>query len=437
MKRLLVTTQLSNFVNGKVDLACDSGWQMTINRVREMLRLNLDLCVDIMCPTADQLVQLPADVNPDLAELYGEIAVPRLHIIEHPIVTSALITRYDFKWERIAEALDLAPHKADVEQRYDAVYVNDPMQLRAFKAMFHVVGGYQPKFYVHSHFVDIPEVPKFPAEASLWLGQCEATLKADYNFWQCESAMEQFFTSMGKWFVQDVVDDVRAKSEPWDDGYSIAEITSPIDVNNLRFTEAHWHAVTQGKTVLFFPNRISPASGDYTNGMKLMFEQLPRLRQHRQDFVVVCGNPNLKFSNDVLAERCGPNGYVKLHDFTLNRDEFKFVAAHSHIALGLYNVDPYGGTAARECVELGCMPLWLDNFAYSALARKAGIDHWLAKPDFSDFVIRASRLIDLFTGDAGDMAYVKEKVALLQSVVRGQCSYEATTPTAMRRMGLL
>jgi hypothetical protein len=430
-QRLLVQTQLSNIVNGKFDLGADSGWQMIINRCREMLKLNADLYIDVLVPYNDyydrglvQLVTSVFDVNPDLWKKYG--GERRLNYIEHKIVPNALATRYDFCWEEEIYALGLDDKN---NERYDAVYINDPMLLRHYKAMFHVAGGYQPKFYVHSHFVDVPECPKFPQEASLWLGQCEAALRADYNFWQCESAMNQFFDSMGKWFTQDVVDDVRSKSMPSDDGYSMEEITQPIDKSKLRFSVDDWRLKTWGKIVLFFPNRISHSSGDYTNGVNFMFNILPELRKRRDDFVVVCGNPNLKFSNDQLLEQCGRNGYVKLHDFTLNRDEYKFVAQHSNISLGLYNKDPYGGTASRECIESGCYPIWLNNFEYASIANEAGVGEYvLAKPDLSDIVDVLDERIN---------SYNFEVVKRLQKVVRKRCSYEQTVPSMMKRMGLL
>lgn len=456
MKRLLVQTQLSNinYKHNKFDLACDSGWQMVMGRVREMLKLNPDLQVDVMGPklydtyveNASQVVTMPREINPDLDWHYLYAYVDptkedrgRLNYIQHPVMTNALATRYDLNFDLVSRLIGLQNHKAHPELKYDAVYINDPMHLRNFKAMFYLAGGYQPKMFVHSHFVDVPEVPKFPKECSLWLGQCEAALRADYNFWQCESAMLQFFDSMGKWFTQDVVDDVRAKSMPWDDGYSSSEIKIPPNMKNVRFSPAEWEAKTQGKVVLFFPNRISPSSGDYTNGMKFMFEVLPKLRQIRQDFVVVCGNPNQKFSNAELEERCGANGFIKLTDDTFNRDEYKFVAAHSDIALGLYNADAYGGTAARECIELGCLPIWLDNYEYSTLARVADpvmAPYILAKPDLSDLVDVLDARICSFTRPSHQVecAMLVEKLC---KVVQDRCSYEATTPAAMRRMGLL
>lgn len=442
MKRLLIQTQLSNinYKHNKFDLACDSGWNMVMGRVGEMLARNPDLDITVMCPIMEdegyeknQCVDHPVDVCKVLWEKHGPDGDRRLNFFGHNILPNALVTRFDFDWSGLACGLDLGMMKVGRTPKYDAVLINDPMHLRNFKAMFHVIAGYQPKFFVHSHFVDVPEAPKFPQECSLWLGQCEASLRADYNFWQCESAMLQFFDSMGKWFTQDVVDDVRAKSSPWDDGYSMMEITDPVDEERMRFTPEEWFAKTKSKAVLFFPNRISPSSGDYTNGARLMFEVLPKLRQRRQDFVVVCGNPNMKFTNSELEEKCGRHGYVKLTDDTFDRNEYKFVASHSDIALGLYNVDPYGGTAARECVELGCVPLWLDNHEYSSLAREAGISHLLAKADLSDLVDKVDELITLVQAAKPFRVNTNN----LHGVVRSRCSYEMTTRTAMARMGLL
>lgn len=443
MKRLLVQTQLSNinYKHNKFDLACDSGWQMVMGRVREMLKLNPDLQIDVMGPKLDQLVDSPRDVNPtlDFHYLYAYVEPEkedrgRLNYIQHQVIPNALATRYDMNFDLLSRIIGIQHHKKHPEYAYDAVYINDPMHLRNLKAMFYLNGGYQPKMYVHSHFVDVPEVPKFPKECSLWLGQCEAALRADYNFWQCESAMLQFFDSMGKWFTQDVVDDVRAKSMPWDDGFSVAEVREPPNMANVRFTQEEWDAKTKGKKVLFFPNRISPSSGDYTNGMKFMFELLPKLREKRQDFVVVCGNPNQKFSNAELEAKCGKDGYVKLTEDTFNRDEYKFVGARSTFALGLYNADAYGGTAARELVELGCYPLWLDNYEYASIGK---LTNWpfMIKADFSNFVDQVDFALNvLIDGDARGASRLSH---YLQKLNRDRCSYEATTPAAMRRMDLL
>lgn len=434
-------TQLSNYdTNGKFILECDSGWQMVMGRVREMLKLNPTLDIDVMGPyinldDQEQLITAPYKINADL------FATGRLRYIEHWIVPNALATRYDFDYEGISHTLSLEDHKKHDYLRYDAVYINDPMHLRNFKAMFMLKGGYKPRYYVHSHFIDIPECPKFPTEASLWLGQCEASLKADYNFWQCESSMNEFMNSMGKWFTQDVVDDVRAKSSPWDDGFSRAEITSPVNKRNMRFTLDEFRAKTAGKNIIFVPNRIGGKgrSSDYTNCGKFMFEILPELRKLRQDFVVICGNPNQKFLNSELKEMCGKDGYISLVPDAFNRDEFKFIASQAHVALGLYDQDAYGGTAARECVQLGCMPLWLDCNEYSRLAREAQAqDLVLAKTDFSDLGDKLFQLFDIPFGKTKIHPHVFDNVLCdLQEVIANQCSYEVTTFSAMTRMGLM
>jgi len=446
MKNLLIQTQLSNIVDGKFDLACDSGWQMTINRAREMLKLNPDLYIDIMAPPSQRCIASPPEVNADLWAEYSDDLCGgkrRLRWISTDVFPHALVTRYDFKWSDTINALNLVPHRSHPDMRYDAVYVNDPMLLRSFKAMFHLTGGYQPKFFVHSHFVDLPTIPKFPVEASLWLGQCEAAFKADFNFWQCKSAMDQFFTEMDKWFVPRIVDVVRKRSIPWDDGYSISEITSPIDEGKLRFDVSKVNELLQNKVVLFFPNRISPSSGDYTRGWRFVHEFLGKLRlfdnepstRPNNDFVVVCGNPNMKLTNDELVQICGKDGYIKLHDFTLNRDEYKFIASHTDIVVALYDEksDAYGGTALRECVELGCCILSPNVNEYSRIAREAGGYPFLCRPDLFDLPETGRRLMNYIQANGRS----NEWIPRLQDVVRRTCSYEATAPEAMRLMGLL
>lgn len=435
MKRVLVQTQLSNYnTYGKFLLECDSGWQMVIGRAREMLRLNSELHIDVMGPRCEDLITPPWNVNPDL--LWSREGVTgRLKYLHHDVVPNALATRYNFDLEMISMQLGLGLHRHNPAERYDAVYINDPMHLRNFKAMFHLKAGYVPRFYVHSHFVDVPSCPKFPTEASLWLGQCEAALKADWNFWQCETALKEFKREAKKLYTPKVVKDIMARSSPWDDGYSQEEITSPVNEKNMRFTSTEWEAKTQGKIVIFVPNRIGGKgrSSDYTNCGKFMFELLPKLRELRQDFVVLAGNPSQKFFNHELEKECGPNGYVSLVPDAFNRDEFKAIVSQSDIVLGLYDQDTYGGTAARECTELGCLPLWLDNHEYSSIAREAGNWPYLAHPDFSDLVRMADALIHI-TKEAPEYSNVwRER---LQTVMRRRCSYESTTCAAMEKMGL-
>ena len=439
MKRMLIQTQLSNYdTNGKFILECDSGWQMMMGRVRVMLELVPDLHIDIMGPNdhtclENQVITSPFELNSDLFLTYDD----RLRYLPHRIIPNALATRYDFDFEGLARTLFADGTK------YDYVYVNDPMLLRSFRALFFIKGKHLPKFFVHSHFIDDPDCPKFPTEASLWMGQCEAARKSDFNFWQCESSMNIFFDQMSKEYLPHVVQGVKDKSRPWDDGYSSQEIQTSINFDNVRFD--HVAFLTQmsdsRKKIIFVPNRIGGMgrSSDYTNCGKFMFELLPKLAQlrtgkgyaHDTDFVIVCGNPSQKIFNNELEELCGKHGYVNLVPDAFNRDEFKLIARSAHIAVGLYNQDSYGGTVARECIELGCLPFWVDNYEYKTIASEAG---WCynAKPDLSNVPEALDRLLtDL---DRHDLS---NELARLQKTVRGRCSYEWTTEPALKAMGII
>ena len=217
--RMLIQTQLSNYnKKGEFILEADSGWQMVMGRVREMLKRVPNLKIDVMTPKYEQLVTTPENVNQDLWAQYGG---ERLSFISHWITPNALATRYEFIMDEEVQALgiDRLSHK----EKYDWVYMNDPMLLRHFRAMFFLYGKYMPKFAVHSHFIDNPSCPKFPTEASLWWGQMEAAAKADINFWQCQSALD-IFEQEARWTLHDdVVNTIMAKSSPWDDGFSIDE----------------------------------------------------------------------------------------------------------------------------------------------------------------------------------------------------------------------
>lgn len=441
MKRLLIQTQLSNYtIDGRFILEADSGWQMCIGRVREMLKLNPDLEIHIMGPMTresdeefgeGQLMTDPWSVNPDLFTTYKD----RLKYIPTYIEANALATRYNFGMDVMDWTLNLAVHKNNPSVRYDAVYINDPMHLRNFKALFLLRGGYQPKFYVHSHFVDVPSCPKFPLEASLWHGQLESAIKADYNFWQCSSALVEFEREARNTLNNKVVDEILAKSSPWDDGYSSTEM-NVINEKNVRFDIgkfAKWKS--EGKTIVFVPNRIGGKgrSSDYTNCGKFMFELLPQIKRNCYNIVVIAGNPSQKISNKELTELCGKDGYVSLVSETFNRDEYKVIAKNSEIAVGLYDQDTFGGTAARECIELGCMPLWINCNEYASIMNEARLTHWLAKPDFSDFVEIAIDLIYDIKDNVKYEYHLKE----LQKIVRHRCSYEQTTLEAMTKMELL
>lgn len=453
-KRLLVQTQLSSIdANYKFVLEHDSGWQMSINRIREMLRLNPDLVIDVMGPRCaelgdgftSQVKTEPWDVNPDLWNEHGADGDNRLRYVGVEVVPHALAARFDFKWTSVVSALDLGTQAIGKAPKYDAVLLNDPMHLRTFKAIFNVVGRYAPKFYVHSHFVDVPSCPKFPSETSLWLGQCEAASRADHNFWQCASALAEFEREARKTFRDEFVDAIMSKSTPWDDGYSRTEITSSINHDNIRFDVADFKRRTNDKVVLFFPNRISTSSGDYTNGFKFIDEILPALARRRSGDFVVIANPSKYYSRAELVRKHAQDGYLDLVDDGFNRDEYKFIASMSDIVVGLYDADTYGGTASRECIELGCVPLWLDTNEYRTLVDDAvSIDptlrderQWpMARVDFSDIVDVADELIDDINNQKKHMGMWCWRMAL-RGAIRRRCSFESTTADAMRTMCLL
>lgn len=425
MKRLLAQLQLSNYdSNGKFILEADSGYQMVANRVKVMLDINPDLEVTLIGPKLNTMVTFPWDINPTLWNNYSD----RVKYVEIDIVPNALATRYNFDLYATSKAIGL-PHVT-----YDAAYINDPMLLRHYKAMFHLTAKKQPKFYVHSHFVDVPSCPKFPVDASLWLGQLEAAIKADWNFWQCESALAQFIAEAKNVLNSDVVDAITEKSTPWDDGYSIEEINSPVDVTSLRFDPLIFIKLkAAGKKVIFVPNRVGGKgrSSDYTNCGKFLFDILPALHSRRDDYVVIAGNPNQKFSNDELLELCGRNGYINLTPDAFTRDEYKFVASKSDFVVGLYNADLFGATATRECVDLRCLPLWLDFSEYATILRATGMEEFLIERDFSNVVDVISRALD--TSYVG----MDRRIDNLVKFVRDRCSYEKTTSAAMVRMQLL
>lgn len=428
-KRILIQLQLSNYdTQGRFILEADSGYQMMFGRIREFLRLLPGVSIDVIGPNRKNLLTQPEGINPDI------FASGKVNWIEIDIIPNALATRYDFNFEQIADRLNLSQHKIDNNiAKYDVVYINDPMLLRNYKALFLLKAGYKPKFVVHSHFIDNPECPKFPTEASLWLGQCEAAIQADYNFWQCESAMNVFFDSMGKTYNSEVVEAVRAKSMPYDDGYS-ADETQTINYKNIRFDLDRFNEL-HSKAIIFVPNRIGGKgrSSDYTNCGKFMFELLPKLRQVRDDFVVITGNPSQKFSNEELNAMCKDYGHINLVDGTLNRDEYKFVLENTDIVLALYDQDTYGGTASREAIELGAWPLWLDCNEYKSISQEANYAFKI-KPDFSDFVEVASDLIDYIFNFTRNRKILHRN---LRNVVYDKCSYEMTTPKALKAIGLL
>jgi len=433
--RMLIQTQLSSITReGRFDLATDSGYQMVMGRCRAMLKLDPDLRIDVMCPHAKDCVLSPYDLSSDLIKKFGG----KLNFLHHTILPNALATRFDFNFD------DLNLLLSTNKMKYDIVYLNDPLHLRNFKALFNAM-GHRPKFVVHSHFIDNKSRPKFKLWAGteneeispLWHGQVEAAIGADLNFWQCESAMDIFFNEMSHDYSKTLLEEVIEKSHASDDGYSSEEINVYPDDSKIRIDQERFYdAIAQtkqhpeGKVVLFVPNRFGDNENYYTNVWRFMFNVLPELRKLRDDFIVICGCSSKRLSNEQLESTLGQHGYFSVVPDSLNRDEYKWIAKNSDIVGAFYSDDSFGGTASRECIDLGMMPLWLDNYEYSTISREANYPReFIANPDFSDLAQAASRLIDhVKLGKQGD------DWNRLQKVVRKRSSYEETMEKAYALM---
>lgn len=423
-KRLLIQLQLSNYdANKTFVLECDSGWQMMSGRILEFLKHNKKLIIDVICPLDTQVKTLPEE----LIQHFDPSFLERINFLKTKLIPNALATRYDFNFDEIKSLLK--PYA----KQYTHVYMNDPMLVRHYKSLFFLAFKHSPLFITHSHFIDNPENPKVPLEVSYWHGQVEAALKSDYNFWQCESSMNVFFESMSKQYSNELVQQIKDKSEPWDDGYSTTEINSQIDYYKLRFE------IPSNKIVIFVPNRVggSGRSFDYTNAGKFLFEIINKVYHERDDdFIVIAGNPSQKFSNDELNNMCKP--YLKLINDTPTRNEYRYLAKRSHINVGLYDNDSYGGTAWRECIDLGTLPLSIDMYEYSAILQKAEYP-FLCKADFSDIKKKIHELINY----AKQNSRIKDDKVIfdndwnLRNIILERCSYEYTTKNKMKKINLL
>lgn len=434
-KRLLIQLQLSSYdTNGIWDLATDSGFQMMFGRIREILKLVPSIQIDVIGPRRNKLKAQPETIVPTL------FTTEQLHWIEIDIIPNALATRYDFNFEQLKNTL-MFDHKE--YGRYTHVFLNDPMLLRHYQTLFFIVAKYRPHFTVHSHFIDNPEQPKFPQEASLWMGQIEAAYKADLNFWQCESAMNLFFESASRWITPEILETIRQKSTPWDDGYSSEEINSSFDLNNVRFDLAKTIEKFQGKTIIFVPNRIGGTingvnrSSDYTRCGHFVFNVVPELWKLRQDFVVICGNPNQKITNDEIAERCP--AYHKLVEDSFNRDEYKCIArCLQDITLGFYVEDAYGSTASRELLDMGSIPLWVNLNEYKSIAQEVDWpSELMIDPTLSNAVEITDKLISFYKKSIIDSNIIEQWHEVFNNAVYKRCAYESTTKNALQLMGVI
>lgn len=428
--RVLMQLQLSSYDSaGVYILETDSNFQCNVGRVREWLRIDPGLRVDILVPEDDQTLTAPESLTKGIPGFDDRVTFIRQRLTDH-----AIKTRYDFTYNHL---------KARIRRygkEYTHVYINDPMMFRHYKALFFMEFKTTPKFIVQNHFIDEPKCRKFPSEVSMWHGQVEAALRADVNVFFGEQLKQDLLGSMyDSYYNDEAINVVSKKTLIWKGCYSSAEINTPVDLNDLRFDPNH--EVFDGKKmIVLVPNRVGGMgrSSDYTNAGHFLFNVANEVYKHRQDFLVIAGNPNQKFSNDELKALCKP--LVNLVPDTFRRNEFRYIARKSHINVGLYNQDTHGGTAWRECIDLGCLPLSNDMHEYKHFFDKVNYP-FRVKNDLSNCAEVFNQLLDYVKNE---WAYQSsdEKVACikdfgLQRAVVDECSYENSAEQCMKDIGLL
>jgi len=418
-KRLLIQTQLSNYDDlGVYILENDSGWNMCVNRALEMLKLDSTLKIDILVPKYDQVKTLPEE----LTQKYSDF--DRVTFLQQQLTDHAIKTRFDFKYDDLEDLLQ------SHAREYTHTYLNDPCLMTNYKTLFYKSFNCEPKMITHNHFVDYPEERKVPKQVEYFWRHIEAAVRSDFNFWQCQSSMLGFFESLEKYVSSSVLNCIKSKSEEWNDGYSSAEINTPINAYELRFE------LPKDKIIIFVPNRVG-RTNTYTNCDKFLFDYANKLYEERQDFVIVFGNPSQKIQNREICNLCKPA--LDLIPDTFSRNEYRYVIRNSHINIGLYNLDRFGGTAALECIDLGCLPIFLNNFEYKRLMDATDY-RFRAKTDFSDIIEQTSKLIDYAKSDSyrdtDGIIRFKNDFGL-RKLIYETCAFESTTKRAMQRMELL
>lgn len=415
--KILWVPQLSNYdASGRFILTADSNWNIAVCKLREMVKVDPNIRVDIVVP-------LPGDCLENAVTLLAENGLAKNVGLHHvPIIPSALVTRFDFPWRKVVDAL------GDHIKSYTHVYVNDPMLLRHYKALFHLNKAH-PRFILQTHFLDSPIARIVDDEVSYWHGTVEACLKADDVLWHCRSMQAVFEEAVARDYQLHICEAIKVKSRAWKDGYSIAEVRKEVDHKNIRFDTR----LLRDKTVVWVPNRVGGLgrSFDYTNNGRFLFDVVPEVWKRRQDFVVVAGNPNQKVTNDEIAARCP--AYVKLLPGPVNRDEYRWLSERADIVAGLYTNDTNGGLASLEAIEFNAVPLFPDVFEYSVYMNEVEWPSKLRiKPDLSDAAEVMCNVLDVYAGSIIQDEYMRD----MRRFIRHYASYEETTPAMMKRLGL-
>jgi hypothetical protein len=262
----------------------------------------------------------------------------------------------------------------------------------------------------------------------MWHGQVEAALRADVNVFFGEQLKQDLLGSMEEHYNANAIEQVRRKTLVWKGCYSTSEINTPVDMGDLRFDPNH-EVFNGDKIIVLVPNRVGGMgrSSDYTNAGHFLFEVANKVYEQRQDFAVIAGNPNQKFSNEELTQLCKP--LVSLVPDTFRRNEFRYVARKSHINVGLYNQDTHGGTAWRECIDLGTLPLSNDMHEYKHFFDMVSYP-FRVKNDLSNCAEVFNQLLDFVKNKSNHFDTLREAVV-------GECSYENSAAQNMKDLGLL
>lgn len=408
----------------KFILTADSNWQIFVTKAINMVKVNPHISIDVVLPYGELCLEDPQKL------LLEHGLSKNVKLVEISVNPNPLATRYDFPWSDILDALSRKgfAHRDDGEplSRFTHVYINDPMLLRHYKALFYVQKQ-RPKFIVQTHFLDSPSGRIADDDISYWNGTFEAVEKADVSLWHCDSMRDVFRKDAYKDFSAARAKNAIFKCGVWKDGYSIDEIKKPVNVANLRFD---LFEATKGKKIVWVPNRIGGLgrSFDYTNNGKFMFEIVPELWKRRQDFVVIAGNPNQKISNDELVKLCP--AYVKLIDTAPNRDEYRYLSAKADIVVALYLNDTNGGLASLESMEASdgkVLPLFPNVNEYKTYFDNVGFPKNLrVNDDLSNAVDVLDRLLNV------EKTLYTSK---LLDFVRSYAAYEYTTPPMMDYLG--
>lgn len=417
MTHILYQLQLSVYnTSGKFILTADSNWQIFVTKAINMIKFDPNIKIDVLVPTLTNCIESCWNI---LEELGLEKNVTPIEI---EIAPNALKTRFDFPYDDIEFKIG----KKNLES-YTHVYINDPMLVRHYRAMF-FLKKLHPKFITQIHFLDSPEGRIVDEKVSYWLGICEAAQKVDHVLMHSQSQLKLFTKALKNTFKSEVVEAILEKTSVWKDGYSIDEIRKPINEANIRFDTKE----LDGKTIIWLPNRVGGLgkSFDYTRNGEVLFDLIPQLWKQRQDFVVMAGNGNQKISNEEIRDRCPAYHYLPFG--AVNRDEYRWISQRADIVGAFYDAkkDQNGGLAALESIEFKAIPLFTNDIEYKVYFDAVNWQNKLRiDPDLSNFVEVTSRLLDKYKS-----LKIQNKMFDLRDFIRQYAAYEYTTNEIMLKL---